>query len=50
MDVVQRRWAQGHSLHLHGWKFDVKTGTLHDLGVTLKGNADLGAAFTMPKH
>lgn len=49
---VQQTWAQGHSLWIHGWKFDVGTGKIRDLNCSLKSAADLHGAFQLPniKH
>ncbi len=50
MHVVTRAWAQEQPLAVHGWKFDVATGVLHDLGFTLKCDADLKMHFTLPSR
>lgn len=33
---VQKAWADGRSLHVHGWLMDIETGLIKDLAVTNK--------------
>ncbi len=48
MHVVARAWAQQQPLAVHGWKFDVATGVLHDLHVSMRSEADLNDHFRLP--
>ena len=36
--MVQRAWAGGQQLHIHGWIYRLEDGILQDLGVTATGN------------
>jgi carbonic anhydrase len=38
-DCVMNAWSRGAELDVHGWIYDVTDGLLHDLRVTLRGNA-----------
>jgi carbonic anhydrase len=38
-DCVMNAWSRGEELDVHGWIYDVADGLLHDLRVTLRGNA-----------
>ena len=38
---VQQVWATGGALHLHGLIYDLETGLLKDLGISLRGPQDL---------
>jgi carbonic anhydrase len=40
---VQQVWAQGRALGLHGLIYDLETGLLKDLGMSLRGPQDLMA-------
>jgi carbonic anhydrase len=31
---VQKAWAEGRDLHIHGWLMDIETGLIKDLGIT----------------
>jgi carbonic anhydrase len=37
--VVQRAWAAGATLRVHGWVYGLGSGLLRDLGVTMDGSA-----------
>lgn len=37
LPVVQRAWAEGSALRVHGWVYGLKDGRLRDLGVTVDG-------------
>ena len=39
-DVLQRAWAAGKDVQVHGWVYELETGRLRDLGVSVgKGGA-----------
>ena len=40
---VQQVWSQGRALDLHGLIYDLETGLLKDLGMSLRGPQDLAA-------
>jgi len=33
-DPIREAWARGEDVQIHGWVYDIPTGTLTDLGVT----------------
>ncbi len=39
--IVQRAWARGRPLTVHGWIYSIKDGILHDLGCEMRGPEDL---------
>ncbi len=43
--MVQKAWAEGRELTIHGWVYDLHDGLLRDLGVAISGCADLHAAY-----
>ena len=38
---VQDAWTQGKALDLHGWIYNLQTGLIEDLGLSISGNAGL---------
>lgn len=45
--AVQRAWARGQELHLHGWIYAIQDGILQDLEVTQSGAEALPAIYHM---
>ena len=43
--MVQKAWAKGRELTVHGWIYDLHDGLLHDLNVNISGCEGLHAAF-----
>ncbi len=41
--IVRDAWARGQSLAVHGWIYGLRDGLLHDLGVCVMSEAELGA-------
>jgi carbonic anhydrase len=39
--IVQKAWKQGNILHVHGWVYDMNTGTLKDLDDCVSSNKEL---------
>jgi carbonic anhydrase len=39
---VQDAWARGQELHVHGWVYELSTGLVNDLNVTVKSPAEMG--------
>ena len=39
--VVQDAWDAGHTLHVHGWVYDIADGTLKDLDDCISSNEEL---------
>ena len=44
---VQKAWADGRALAVHGWVYDIADGLLRDLGVTIRNRNDLHPAFRL---
>jgi len=40
--VVRDAWARGRSLAVHGWCYGLRDGLLHDLGICVTGEAEVG--------
>ncbi len=38
---VQDAWARGQELHVHGWVYELSTGLVNDLNVTVKSPAEM---------
>ncbi len=38
---VQKAWAQGQDIHVHGWLMDIETGCIKDLSFTNKDWNDI---------
>lgn len=45
--VVQRAWAQGRSLTVHGWIYSLRDGLLKDLGIRIDSLEDLAEEYRM---
>ena len=43
--MVQKAWAEGRPLSVHGWIYSLADGRIRDLDVTIAGCADLHAVF-----
>ncbi len=43
--MVQKAWAEGRELTVHGWIYSLRDGLIRDLGVGISSCADLHAAF-----
>ena len=39
--IVEEAWTRGQELSIHGWIYRLTDGLLHDLGLTVKGAAEL---------
>jgi carbonic anhydrase len=37
--IVQRAWARGRKLYLHGWIYSIQDGLIRDLKVTQRGTS-----------
>ena len=48
--VVQRAWADGATLRLHGWVYGLHSGLLRDLHVTMDGTAATPRAHAVPRR
>ena len=35
-NIVQKAWAEGKTVHVHGWLCDIETGLIHDLAIDKK--------------
>ncbi len=44
---VQKAWAEGRALAVHGWVYDIADGLLRDLRVTIRSRNDLHPAFKL---
>jgi carbonic anhydrase len=43
--IVQRAWARGQSLDVHGWIYDLRDGLLQDLRVSINTNSEVGDIY-----
>ena len=43
--IVQNAWYQGRQLSLHGWIYDMNSGLIEDLGVSISNAQQLASAF-----
>ncbi len=43
--VVQEAWARGQVLAVHGWIYGLRDGLLKDLGMCVRGEAELAACY-----
>ena len=43
--IVQDAWARGQQLAVHGWVYTLRDGRVHDLGISVAGNADLAREY-----
>lgn len=49
--IVQNAWAQGKSLNIHGWVYDIATGLLKDLGCCISSIEQIDSAHrTLKLH
>jgi len=45
--IIQNAWEKGHTIHIHGWVYDVKDGYINDLNVSLKDNHSLNSVYQL---
>jgi carbonic anhydrase len=45
--IVQRAWAQGRELRVHGWIYSVADGILKDLRIAVKGQTQIPELYRM---
>ncbi len=45
--VVQRAWAEGRGLKVHGWIYNLKNGLLRDLGVSVGAPEEVDGAYRL---
>jgi carbonic anhydrase len=43
--IVQKAWADGQELHVHGWVYDMKSGLVNDLGISMKDNSQIDEIY-----
>ncbi len=43
--IVQNAWYQGRQLSVHGWIYDMNSGLIEDLGVSISNAQQLASAF-----
>jgi carbonic anhydrase len=43
--IVQDAWRRGQPLQVHGWIYRLQNGLIHDLGLSVAGDAMLDAAI-----
>lgn len=43
--IVQNAWYQGRQLSVHGWVYDMNSGLIEDLGVSISNAQQLASAF-----
>ncbi|AZQ89696.1 hypothetical protein EJK50_0786 [Moraxella catarrhalis] len=42
---MQNAWYQGRQLSVHGWIYDMNSGLIEDLGVSISNAQQLASAF-----
>jgi carbonic anhydrase len=47
--TIQRAWQRGQEVAIHGWIFDIGSGVLKDLDVTVHGENDIEALYRFSK-
>jgi carbonic anhydrase len=45
--IVQTAWEKNQALHIHGWVYDIKSGLINDLEVTLRNNQNLSEVYQL---
>ena len=48
-DAVRDAWAQGHDVQVHGWVYELETGRLRDLGVSVRKDGSLEGSHGMTR-
>lgn len=43
--IIQKAWEKREQPHLHGWAYDLSTGFISDLGVTMRDNTDMASIY-----
>ncbi len=39
--IIQNAWQKRQKPHMHGWVYDIKTGLINDLGISISSNEDI---------
>jgi carbonic anhydrase len=47
---VQKAWAEGRDLHVHGWLLDIETGLIKDLGITNRDWNEIKSIYNFNFH
>lgn len=45
--IVQTAWEKNQAVHIHGWVYDIKSGLINDLEVTLRNNQNLSEVYQL---
>jgi len=45
LSFIQEEWKSGNSPQIHGWVFDIKDGSLRDLGLTIDSADALSSVY-----
>jgi carbonic anhydrase len=45
--IVQTAWEKNQALHIHGWVYDINSGLINDLEVTLRNNENLSEVYQL---
>ena len=45
--IVQNAWSRGAKLTIHGWAYRIDTGIVHDMGVKVGSQREIGAIYRM---
>lgn len=47
--IIQNSWQKNKRPVIHGWVYDLKTGIIKDLGVTMDGQEDIAQVYRLEK-
>jgi len=45
--IIQKAWARGKPIHVHGWVYDIETGLIQDLEIEENKWQPIASIYTM---